>query len=280
MGQRAAFFDLDKTLIPGSSLFLLARGMYDRDYYRVRDLLRFAGHQVAFRLSGESEKGVEASREGALEFVAGRSVGDLRAMGREIAEDRVIPRVYEGIVKNIERHKAAGDLTYLCTASPLELAEVVASSLDMTGALGTRAEISDTGRYTGRLSPEGVLHGERKAHAITELAERIDIDLSESYAYSDSINDLPLLELVGHPSAVNPDSELKHVARQRGWAVLELRARRPLLLLGIPSAFAAAALFGGGAALGSWYGRRAAYREMSSFWPEVKGRIPRLRRSS
>lgn len=256
MGQRAAFFDLDKTLIPGSSLFLLARGMYARDYYRVRDILRFGGRQLMYRISGESEKGVASSRESTLEFVAGRQVSELREMGQEIAEERILPRVYEGITKVIEHHREAGDLTFLCTASPQELADMVASSLDMTGALGTRAEVSADGRYTGRLSGEGVLHGEAKAAAVAELARRMDIELSESYAYSDSINDLPLLEMVGHPIAVNPESELKRAAREMGWPVYELRTRRPLLLFGIPSAFAAGVLFVGGFVAGRWVGRR------------------------
>jgi HAD superfamily hydrolase (TIGR01490 family) len=258
MGQRAAFFDLDRTLIPGSSLFLLARGMYERDYYRVRDILRFAWRQMRFRMSGESEKGVDSSRDSTLEFVAGRPVKELQEMGREIAEERILPRVYEGITKVIDHHRGAGDLTFLCTASPQELAEIVAESLEMTGALGTRAEVSPDGRYTGHLSPEGVLHGEAKAAAVVALADRMDIDLSESYAYSDSINDLPLLETVGHPIAVNPELDLKRCARECGWPVYELRTRRPLLLFGIPSAFAAAILVGAGFTAGRWFGRRAA----------------------
>lgn len=258
MGQRAAFFDLDKTLIPGSSLFLLARGMYARDYYRVRDLLRFGWRQAMFRLSGESEKGIDSSRDSTLDFVVGRPVQELQEMGREIVEERILPRVYEGITKVIDHHRAAGDLTFLCTASPVELAEIVAEGLDMTGALGTRAEVSPDGRYTGRLSPDGVLHGEAKAAAVVALADRLEIDLSESYAYSDSINDLPLLESVGHPIAVNPEIDLKRAAREMGWPVYELRTRRPLLLFGIPSAFAAAVLFGFGFSAGRWFGRRAA----------------------
>jgi HAD superfamily hydrolase (TIGR01490 family) len=264
MGQRAAFFDLDKTLIPGSSLFLLARGMYARDYYRVRDILKVAWMQVAFRVGGETDKGIETAREQTLSFVAGRPVRELQEMGREIAEERILPRVYEGISKVIEQHRHAGDLTYLTTASPQEIADLVADSLDMTGALGTKAEVSMDGRYTGRLGPLGILHGPAKAHAVEALADALDIDLIESYAYSDSINDLPLLELVGHPIAVNPDADLKRAARERGWPAYELRTRRPLLLFGIPSAFVAAGLFGGGVALGSWLGKRGSQRELSA----------------
>jgi HAD superfamily hydrolase (TIGR01490 family) len=257
MGQRAAFFDLDKTLIPGSSLFLLARGMYARDYYRVRDILRVGWRQFVFRVSGETDKGLDKTREATLDFVAGRPVSELQEMGREIAEERILPRVYEGIARVIEQHRHAGDLTYLCTASPQEIADLVADSLEMTGALGTRAEVSMDGRYTGRLGPHGVLHGPAKAHAVEALAESLDIDLTESYAYSDSINDLPLLELVGHPIIVNPDHDLKVAARARAWPAYELRTRRPLLLFGIPSAFVAVGLFGGGVALGSWLGKRS-----------------------
>lgn len=273
MGQRAAFFDLDKTLIPGSSLFLLARGMYARDYYRVRDLLRFGWRQLVYRVGGESEGGVETTRESTLDFVAGRPVAELEEMGREIAEERILPRVYEGITRVIDHHRTAGDLTFLCTASPIELAELISESLEMTGALGTRAEV-ENGHYTGRLTPDGVLHGEAKAAAVVDLAARYDIDLAESYAYSDSINDLPLLELVGHAIAVNPDADLKRAARAMGWPVYELRTRRPLLLFGIPSAFVAAGLFGGGVALGSWLGKRTPLRDQSSRGPLAVLRRP------
>lgn len=264
MGQRAAYFDLDKTLIPGSSLFLLARGLYARDYYRVRDIARFGMGQLAFRLRGESSRGIEEARQGALEFVTGRTQEELREMGREIAEERILPRVYEGIVKVIEHHGIAGDLTFLATAAPCELAEVVADALGMTGALGTRGEVSADGRYTGRLEGE-IIHGPAKAAAVREHAAENDIDLAESFAYSDSSNDLPLLELVGHPHAVNPDRELRDAARARGWPVYELRTRRLPLLIGIPSVLAGAGLLSGGVALGMWLGRKHAMVEMREF---------------
>lgn len=265
MGQRAAFFDLDKTLIPGSSLFLLARGLYARDYYRVRDILRFGVGQLGYRLSGsESQKGLNRSREAALEFVTGRTQEELRGMGREIAEERILPRVYEGIAKVIDHHRLAGDLTFLATAAPLELAEMVAEGLGMTGAIGTCAEVSGDGHYTGNLVGE-IIHGEAKARAVRAYAREHDVDLRESFAYSDSSNDLPLLEAVGHPHAVNPDGDLRSAARARGWPVYELRTRRLPLLIGIPSAFAGAALFGGGVAFGVWVGKRRASQEMRDF---------------
>lgn len=253
--RRAAFFDLDKTLVPGSSLFLLARGMYARDFYRVRDIARLGIGQLRFRLAGENAGGLKQGREAALQFVTGRSQEEMRRMGREIAGERLLPRVYEGITQVIERHQQAGDLTFLATAAPQELAEMVAEALGMTGAIGTRAEVGPDGLYTGRLSGE-IIHAEAKAHAVRDLAERMEIDLSESWAYSDSINDRPLLEAVGHPIAVNPEGELRHLARARGWPVHELRTKRLPLLIGIPSALGGSALFGAGVALGMWVGRR------------------------
>lgn len=256
MGRRAAFIDLDKTLIPGSSLFLLARGFYQQDLYRVRDIARFALAQLAFRASGaEQERGARLARESALSFVQGRTPDELRGWGREIAREQIIPRVYEGMTRIVGRHAAAGDETYLVTAAPVELAEIVTEALGMTGALGTRSELDDEGRYTGRLDGP-VLHGPAKAEEVRRFAGVEGLDLGGSAAYSDSINDLPLLEAVGEPHAVNPDHRLRLIARERGWPVHEFRARRYALLIGIPSALGGAAVFGAGVAVGMAIGRR------------------------
>ncbi len=254
--SRAAFFDLDKTLIPGSSLFLLARGLYQRDFYRARDILRFASSQAAFVLSGsERRAGMKQSRDAALEFVLGRSQDELRALGREIVEERILPRVYPDIARIIDQHRQSGDETYLVTAAPVEVAEIVAAGLGMTGALGTLAELDGAGRYTGRLIGE-ILHGPEKAKAVAELSARRGLDLTSCAAYSDSMNDLPMLESVGHPHAVNPDHDLRRTARARGWPVHELRIRRRALLIGIPSTLGGAAIFAGGMAVGAWAARR------------------------
>jgi HAD superfamily hydrolase (TIGR01490 family) len=251
----AAFFDLDKTLIPGSSLFLLARGLYERDMFRVRDLLRFGWGQLRFRLGGEQERGMEMSRNSTLDFVTGRSQQELIDWGREIAEERVLPRVYEDIVAVIEGHHDRGEPTFLVTAAPVELAETIAHELGMQGALGTVSEVDQNGYYTGRLVG-AVMHGPEKAKAVAELAAEKGFELAESAAYSDSINDLPLLESVGFPHAVNPESELRRVALARGWPIHELRTRRRALLIGIPAGVGGAALFGSGIALGAWLERR------------------------
>ena len=256
--RRAAFFDLDKTLIPGSSVFLMARGLYERDMFRVRDLLRFGWGQMVFRLRGEQQKKITESRESALDFVTGRSRSELIQWGREIAEERILPRVYEDIVRVIEGHKERGDLTFLVTAAPIELAETIANALGMDGAAGTVAEVDDAGFYTGRLAGEP-LHGPVKAKAVAELSAEHDLDLDECAAYSDSINDLPLLESVGFPHAVNPEGELRRIALREGWPVHELRTRRRALLIGIPAGLGGAAVFGSGIAIGMALERRRTY---------------------
>jgi HAD superfamily hydrolase (TIGR01490 family) len=257
---RAAFFDLDKTLVPGSSLFLLARGMYERDFYRARDIARLAWRQFVFTAGGkESAAGMESSRNAALEFVKGRDASEVRALGREIAQEQILPRVYADIAAIIRQHDEAGDQTWLLTAAPQELAQLVASALGMTGARGTVAEIDAQGRYTGELIGE-IAHGPAKAKIAEEIADTQRIEMRDSAAYSDSINDLPLLESVGHPHAVNPDHALRRIARSRGWPIHELRTRRRALLIGVPSALGGAALFGTGLAVGVYMGRRRNHR--------------------
>lgn len=252
---RAAFFDVDRTLIPGSSLFLLARGLYERDMFRVRDMARFGWGQMMFRLRGEQKRGMDRTRESTLEFVAGRSQRELMSWGREIAEDRILPRVYQDIVQVIEGHQERGDLTFLVTAAPIELAEELARHLGMTGAIATVSEVDSQGFYTGRLAGD-IMHGPAKAKAVAEVAAERGLDLGECAAYSDSMNDLPLLEAVGYPHAVNPEGELRRIAFQRGWPIHELRTRRRALLIGIPAGLGGVALFGTGVAAGAWMQRR------------------------
>ncbi|MGI8708546.1 MAG: HAD family hydrolase [Actinomycetota bacterium] len=270
--QRAAFFDLDKTLIPGSSLFLLARGLYERDMFRVRDIMQFAFGQAVYRLGGERRRGMDMSRESTLEFVTGRSQAELAEWGREIVEERILPLVYEDIVSVIEGHRDKGELTFLVTAAPIELAGTVAEELGMTGAIGTISEIDSAGYYTGRLVGE-VMHGAAKAKAVAEVAAEHGIELGECAAYSDSTNDLPLLESVGFPHAVNPEHELRRMAMSNGWPIHELRTRRRALLVGIPAGLGGAALMGSGIAIGMAVERR----RRSSFGP-LERALERVRR--
>lgn len=253
--ERAAFFDLDKTLIPGSSLFLVARGMYERDVVRVRDLLRFGWGQLMYRLRGEHRRGMDMSRAATLEFVTGRSRRELVAWGKDIAEERIMPRVYEDIVRVIEGHQQRGDLTFLVTAAPIELAQTIAEALGMTGAVATTSEVDEHGFYTGKLVGP-VMHGLEKAKAVADMASEHGVDLTECAAYSDSINDLPLLESVGYPHAVNPEHELRRIALHRGWPIHELRTRRRALLIGVPAGLGGVALFSTGVGIGMAIERR------------------------
>jgi HAD superfamily hydrolase (TIGR01490 family) len=225
--------------------------------FRVRDLLRFGWGQLMFRLRGEQVKNMDKSRASSLDFVTGRSRSELIEWGRDIAEERILPRVYEDIVRVIDGHKERGDTTYLVTAAPIELAETISAALGMDGAAGTVAEVDDAGYYTGRLVGEP-LHGPVKAKAVAQLAAERDLDLAECAAYSDSINDLPLLESVGYPHAVNPEGELRRIAMREGWPVHELRTRRRALLIGIPAGLGGAAVFGSGVAIGAALERRRA----------------------
>ncbi len=253
--RRAAFFDLDKTLIPGSSLFLLARGMYQRDIVRVRDIIRFGWGQAMFRLRGEAERGMQMSQQSTLEFVVGRNQRELVDWGKEIAAEQILPNVYEDIVAVIDQHRDRGDLTFLVTAAPIELATTVAEELSMTDVGATISEVDELGNYTGRLVGP-VTHGPEKAKAAAQLAAKHGVDLMECAAYSDSVNDLPLLESVGHPHAVNPDRELRKIAFTRGWPIHELRTRRRALLIGIPAGLGGLGIFSAGVALGAALQRR------------------------
>jgi HAD superfamily hydrolase (TIGR01490 family) len=237
---RAAFFDVDKTLLPGSSLYLFARGLYRRGFYDLRDILGFAFGQLTFRLTGaEGRRGMEAAREHALAFIEGKQQSDLRQIGHDIVVEVIGPRIYPGMRRVIDVHRANGDKTFLVTAAPRELAERIAAYLGMDGALGTEAELVD-GTYTGRLIGP-VLHGPAKLDAVVGLADQQGIDLRASSAYSDSVNDRPLLEGVGHPVAVNPDRMLRELAAERGWPVQDFRRRRRFWLIWLPTGTAALA---------------------------------------
>jgi HAD superfamily hydrolase (TIGR01490 family) len=225
---RAAFFGLD-TLIPGSSLYLLAQGLQRRHFYGRADLLGFAWQRLVFRAGPSGATQARTPQDAVLSFVAGKHRPELRALAREIADEAIVPQVYPDLAALIDAHRAAGALTFVATAAPAELAEIVAQGLGMTGGLGTTAEVDDDERYSGRLSGT-ILQGAAKAGAVRAHAVRAGIDLSASVAYSDSINDLPLLELVGSAEVVNPDRQLRRVAERRGWRVHDVRpaTRRPM----------------------------------------------------
>jgi HAD superfamily hydrolase (TIGR01490 family) len=253
----AAFFDVDNTLMRGASIYHFARGLAARKMFGPQDLLRLTWGQLAFRLRGaENADHIDAAREAALAFVAGQRVDDVVALGEEIYDDTMADRIWEGARELTRQHLAAGQRVWLVTATPVELANILARRLGLTGALGTVAETAD-GVYTGRLVG-GLLHGQAKAAAVRALAEREGLDLARSSAYSDSSNDLPMLELVGHPSVVNPDGDLLKEARSRNWPVHEFRSGRRVTMIAVPVAAGAGAVAGGMAARLAFRRRRAA----------------------
>jgi HAD superfamily hydrolase (TIGR01490 family) len=243
----AAFFDVDNTLMRGASIYHFARGLAARKMFGPRDMAAMVWGQLSFRLRGaENADHIDAARQAALAFVAGHRVEDIVRLGEEIYDDTMADRIWAGARRLVQDHLEAGQRVWLVTATPVELANILARRLGLTGALGTVAESVD-GVYTGRLVG-GLLHGEAKAAAIRALAEREGLDLSRSSAYSDSANDLPMLTLVGHPVAVNPDPELRAEARERGWPVHDFRSGRRATMIALPVAAGAGALAGGMAA--------------------------------
>jgi HAD superfamily hydrolase (TIGR01490 family) len=247
----AAFFDVDNTMMMGASLFWFARGLAARKYFRARDLALFVWQQAKFRVAGnESADDMHTIRENALAFVAGRPVDEIVAVSEEIYDELMADRIWAGTRILAQKHLDAGQRVWLVTATPVELARIIAHRLGLTGALGTVAEVVD-GQYTGRLVGE-LMHGEAKAEAVRALAEREGLDLSRCTAYSDSSNDLPMLTLVGTAVAVNPDTELRAVARSRGWDIRDFRTGRKAAKIGVPTVAAAAVsggLVGGAVAL-------------------------------
>lgn len=228
----AAFFDVDNTMMQGASIFHFARGLVARNFFTTGDLLRFAALQIKFRLLGEDAQDTSRAREGALAFVAGRQVAEIVDLGEEIYDELMADRIYPRTRELAQRHLDAGQRVWLVTATPVELAQIIGRRLGLTGALGTVAETED-GHYTGRLFGE-LLHGQAKAAAIRSLAAREGLDLRRCTAYSDSVNDVPMLSVVGTAVAINPDSALRDVARERGWQIRDFRTGRKAAKFWVP----------------------------------------------
>ena len=217
MARGAVFFDLDKTLIEGSSAIHFARASYRAGVMSRSQLARDLWANVRYRLEGSTDEGTEALRDRVLDAIAGQRVVDLARLTPDVLAG-ILPRAYPEMLREAWAHQDAGRPAYIVTAASQEMAEMMAHVLIFDGGIGMRSEIAD-GRYTGR--PDGPFtYREGKAEAIRRVAEREGIDLAASYAYSDSESDLPMLRLVGHPVAVNPDAELRRVARQQGWRII------------------------------------------------------------
>jgi HAD superfamily hydrolase (TIGR01490 family) len=270
----AAFFDVDNTMLVGASIFHFAKGLAARRFFSWHDLVRFTSRQVRLRLRGESFSDLHRTRDSALAFIAGKDVAEIVALGEEIYDEEIADRIWSGTLALAQQHLDAGQRVWLVTATPVELATIIARRLHLTGALGTVAEAVD-GVYTGRLIGD-VLHGPAKAQAVIELAAREGLDLDKCSAYSDSINDMPLLSAVGRPVAVNPDSALRVEAREHDWEVRDFRTGRKAARIGIPTAIGVGALAGAvaaGLAMRRRWSRPNEPPASALRWPKFAGRI-------
>lgn len=220
----AAFFDVDNTVIRGASAFHIARGLWQRDYFSALDILRLGVEQAQYVLFGETQEQMDRVRAHGLSIIKGWSVAEMTAVGEEVYDELLESRVYPGTKEIIDEHLEQGHEVWLVTASPIEIGRMLARRIGATGALGTVAEHVD-GHYTGRLDGD-FLHGPRKADEVRRLSLERGIDLAESYAYGDSLNDQSMLESVGRPCAINPDPKMRALAKRKGWPVREFRKRR------------------------------------------------------
>jgi HAD superfamily hydrolase (TIGR01490 family) len=228
----AAFFDLDKTIIAKSSVLAFGRPFYREGLLSRRAIVRSAYAQVVFMLVGADENKMEKLRVAMLDMIRGWNRDHVAEIVREALDEVVTPIIFAEAVELIAEHQAEGRKVVIVSSAPEEVVAPLGEFLGVDEVIATRAEIDEDGAYTGELSYYG--YGPHKATAIEELADREGIDLSESYAYSDSITDEPMLRVVGHPVVVNPDRELGRVAREEGWPVrhfvrpVRLRDRVPV----------------------------------------------------
>jgi HAD superfamily hydrolase (TIGR01490 family) len=240
--RAAAFFDLDKTLMAGSSGIFFARAAYETGMISRGRLARDAYENLRFRLRGSTDERADDVRKRVGRMIAGARVRDLQRLSPRVLAG-VLPRLYPQMLARAYAHQDAGVPVYIITAASQEMADLLAHVLAFDGGLGSRSEIVD-GRYTGR--PAGPFnYREGKVISMRELAEREGIDLGASYAYSDSESDLPMLRAVGNPVVVNPDAELRRIALAQGWEILHLdRLGRRLKVLAALAAGAALASLG------------------------------------
>jgi HAD superfamily hydrolase (TIGR01490 family) len=236
--RSAAFFDLDRTLMAGSSAFEFARASYKAGLTTRRQLAADGWSNLRFRLRGSTDEQTEALKQRVFKSLAGVRVRDLERLAPDVLAG-ILPRVYPQMLEVAYAHQDSGRPVYICTAASQEVADLLGTVLRFDGGIGTRSEIVD-GYYTGRQAGP-FTYREGKAEAIRELAAAEGFDLAESWGYSDSESDLPMLRAVGHPVAVNPDAPLARVAREEGWEVMrfETLGRRLKLTGAILTAVAA-----------------------------------------
>jgi len=224
--MEAAFFDLDKTVIARSSTLAFGRPLMKEGMISRALIVKALYAQLVYHLVGADEAKMDKMRDALLELTKGWEKEKIEALVRETLTDIIDPVIYDEALQLIAQHRAAGRRVYIVSSSGEELVRPLAQHLGVPHYIATQSKVDEDGKYTGEL--EFYAYGENKAVAIKEVAQKYGIDLSQSYAYSDSATDIPMLEAVGHPNAVNPDRELRALATERGWPILEFM--RPVSL--------------------------------------------------
>jgi HAD superfamily hydrolase (TIGR01490 family) len=218
--MEAAFFDLDKTIIARSSALVFGRPFMKEGLISRSMIVKGMYAQLVYHLVGADEGKMEKMRVALLELTKGWDKDTVSRLVRETLEEIIDPIIFAEALELIEEHRAAGRRVYIVSSSAEEIVKPLAEYIGVPHVIATRAKVDD-GKYTGEL--DFYAYAEGKRTAIVEEAERVGIDLSASYAYSDSATDIPMLEAVGHPHAVNPDKELRKIAGERGWPILQFQ---------------------------------------------------------
>jgi HAD superfamily hydrolase (TIGR01490 family) len=259
MSRAAAFFDLDRTLMAGSSGMHFARAAFRSGMVGRSQLGRWAVEHVRFRLRGSTDERTAQVLSQVKDLLAGVPERDIERMGPDLLAG-VLPRIYPRMLEEVRAHQDAGRATFIVSAAGNGLVEMLARVLGMDGGIGTRYEVDGNGLLTGRIA-EPFVYGAGKVEAMRRFAAEHDIELADSWAYSDSASDLPMLRAVGRPVAVNPDPELARLAAAEGWQVMRFeKLGRRLAIAG--ATVVAAAVGGTGTMLARRRpsGRRAALR--------------------
>jgi HAD-superfamily subfamily IB hydrolase, TIGR01490 len=246
--RSAAFFDLDKTIIAKSSALAFGRPFYKDGLISRREMVKAAYAQLVYRIGGADEQQMARIRDHLANLCRGWRVDQVQQIVNETLHELISPYIYAEAAALIEEHRSAGRDVVVVSSSGEEMVRPIAEQLGIADVIATRMVVED-GRYTGEVAYYAA--GPTKAEAARKLAADRGYDLSECYAYSDSVSDIPLLEAVGHPTAVNPDRALRRIAAERGWPVLEFRHPIPLArrLRERPAVPVAAAAIGLGLAL-------------------------------
>jgi len=266
--REAAFFDLDKTVIAKASMVAFGRPLYRGGLINRRTVVRAIFGQLVYLHLGASEEKIAKIRESVLHLIKGWDRDQVCTIVEETMLEIVEPIIYAEALELIATHRAKGRLVVIVSASPEEVVIPLGRHLGADAVIASQASVDSAGRYTGEMQFDA--YGPYKAVAVARMAEREDIDLAASYAYSDSYTDLPLLEAVGHPVAVNPDRVLQRLARERGWEIrqfvrpVRLRDRVPQPRPAVAITLGAVMLSSGAIALGWWLGSRRALGLLSS----------------